>query len=838
MRARIFFLMLGVAVPAIAFRVRPVSDLRFENRLSILRPAAAASDGSDYLVLFNTPSQTYIQIVSQGANYGPPVYIGEGTGVAAVWTGSQYVVAWTTNDPSDYNGGVFLTSVSRRGVVISQPKLIIARSNFAEVHAVWNGQRILVTTVRSKGLIAGADLVGALANSSGSPIGEEHPIVDSTGACAIVGTNDGFAVATFGNSETRVYRLDDDARPLLAGGTLTDVRTAPGHFASEGSLASDGINVAVIYTSLDDGSTKSVIIGPRGEIVQPRSNAGPRGHVRGALWNGTEYVVEVSFLSSDLTQRQAVLQRISRAGEPLDAPIALMKESVYSDIDQYIITSSGREYLATSGDSFIRLAIGSTTPTAAVELTNRLMDEQGALSFARGGKGFLAVWSEWDRNFITVRASRLDDEGRYLDGAGIVLDTLPRTAITAYLPSTSVDSNGGTWLAVWAHDGYIYGRRISPDGVLLDPKPITISPGDSPVVRWGINSWLVVTVHSNFTIETVSSATVTSDGVAGPLIIADEVGSQLSASSSSLSSGANPALAFDGQRFVLAWPLSETSGGYPFYDGYTSIVIERLGLSGELVPGSRFILPPEKYRSDVLSLATNGTQDLVVFGNGAYRLQGLLLNQGYFLTTMLLGPWYELQGETAATWNGNEFVVGHSTDYGVRLIHTSKFGVEGAADFLPNDSGELKHGLVFPPSSPARQPYPPETDPPLGLLSQHAAYDGVPRAEFLSASDVAALHSTYPAATPVILNAAGDDGGATVTWKPQDHVLGFMIELRQSDGTDRLVGVAAGSASSVHVSYSGLTGTTLHLRAWNAYYISSPSLQVKPTSILRGRAVR
>ncbi|HEX3067203.1 MAG TPA: hypothetical protein VHX14_01415 [Thermoanaerobaculia bacterium] len=829
--------MLAVAVPAIAFRARPVSDLRFENRLLILRPAAAASDGSDYLVLLNTPSQTYIQIVSQGANYGPPVYIGEGTGVAALWTGSHYVVAWTTNDPGDYNGGVFLTPVSRRGVVISEPKLIIARPNFAVVNAVWNGQRILVTSVRSRGLIPGADLVGALANSNGWPIGEEHPIVDSSGAYAIVGTNDGFAVAMFGNTETRVYRLDGDAKPLLAGGALADAWTEPAHFASEGSLASDGTNVAAIYTSPDDGATKSVIIGPRGEIVQgPRSIAGPRGQVRGALWNGTEYVFEESFLSS-VTQRQAVLQRISRAGEPLDVPIALATTSVYSDIDQYIITSSGREYLATSGASFIRLAIGSTTPTAPVELTNRLMDEQGALSFARGGQGFLAVWSEWDRNFITVRASRLDAEGRYLDGAGIVLDTLPITANTAYLPSTSVDSNGGSWLAVWAHDGYIYGRRISPDGVLLDPKPITISPGDSPVVRWGINSWLVVIVHSNSTIGTVSSATVTSDGIAGPLIVADEVGSQLPGSRSSLSSGANPALAFDGQSFVLAWPLGETSGGYPFYDGYTSIVIERLGLSGELVPGSRFILPPEKYRSNVLSLATNGTQDLVVFEDGAHRLQGLLLNQGSFYATMPLGPWYELQGETAATWNGNEFVVAHNTDYGVRLIHTSKFGVEGATDFLQNDSGELQGALVFPPSSPVRQRYPPETDP-LGLLSQHATYDGVPRAGFLSASDIAALNSTYTPATPVILNADGDGEGATVTWKPQDHVLGFMIELRQSDGTDRLVGVAAGSASSLHVSYSGLTGTTLHLRAWNAYYISSPSLQVKPTSIPRSRAVR
>jgi hypothetical protein len=836
MRARIFLLLVVIATPAMAFRARPVSDLRFENSLTVGRSTAVASDGSDYLVVLNTAEQTYIQIISQGVPYGPPVYIGDGVGVAAFWTGSQYVVAW-----APWDAGVYLTGVSRRGGLLSPPELIM--SNYVgAVDAVWNGRRILVTALRSKVLVPGAFVVGALADSAGRPVGGESPIADINGfsvSYALTGTSDGFALAMFGDMETRVYRLDAGARPLLAAGTLAEVRDPSGYYSSQGSVASDGTNVAVIFSSINgpEASSKSVIIGSRGEIVQgPRtivSYPGPRGHVSSALWNGSEYVVALSLLSSDRAQRHVVLQRISRAGEPLDTPTTLVTTSS-SGADWDTLAFNGREYLITSPDAFIRLAIGSTNPTAPVELTTRAIDEQGALSLARGRQGFLAVWSEGDRNSTTVRASRVDRQGRYLDGAGIVLDTLPSNP-AAYFPPTSVDSNGGTWLAIWAHDGYIYGRRISPDGVVLDPKPIRISPGWYPVVRWGINSWLVVSVQHARNTATVTSATVTSDGIVGPLTVADEVGSQLPASSSYLSLDPHPALAFDGQRFVLAWPLSETSGGYPFYDAYTSIVIERLGLNGELVPGSRFILPPEKDRSDVLSLATNGSQDLVVFRGGRAGLEGLLLNEGSFFTTTTL-DWWPGSDDFAVTWNGTEFVVARKTYYsGVLLMYTSRFGVPRATEGLPSDSDEQTRALVFPPSSPIRQPYPPETDP-LGLLSEHAAYDGVPRAELLFAGDLASVYREYPA-IPVILNAVGDAGGVTVTWKPQDHVLGFMIELRQSDGSTRLLGVAAGSATSTHISYAGLEGSTLRLRAWNALTVSYPSSEVRPTMPGRSRAV-
>src|SRR5205085_7669412 len=101
-RALACLLLLAVAAPAIAFRARPVSDLRFASRLSprsnYFRPEALAiaSDGTDYLVLVreDVKGNPYAQIISQGVPYGPPVLLGHGKGGGVVWTGSKYLVAW------------------------------------------------------------------------------------------------------------------------------------------------------------------------------------------------------------------------------------------------------------------------------------------------------------------------------------------------------------------------------------------------------------------------------------------------------------------------------------------------------------------------------------------------------------------------------------------------------------------------------------------------------------------------------------------------------------------------------------------------------------------------
>jgi hypothetical protein len=540
--------------------------------------------------------------------------------------------------------------------------------------------------------------------------------------------------------------------------------------------------------------------------------------------------------SSD--RSQVLLERISRTGELLEPlVVSTLHREILEGAFPVFIASNGRDYLVSFHGLFASVPKSSANPTAPAELTQSFEASQEALSLARGRRDFLAVWREIDRNAVTIRASRVDTKGRYLDGVGIVLDTFPQSSITDF--STSADSDGEKWLVVWAAAGRIQGRRISPEGTLLDPNPIAISTGAGAVARWGSSSWLVVSNQ----VDRMASIEVSSAGVAGPVKVIDQVPDRTRWSCGS------PVLAFDGQQFRAAFALEETivcDGGAASCQ-VVSIVTERLSLSGDVYPQSRFLLPADNLhaRSASLSLATNGLQELV-----AYRcqkvvnifqvvdtLEGLLFNGGdtpAIITIASTKPDAGFQNPTATQWDGTSFVAAYlAADGTVAISHVSRLGVAGGPVTLPRDPSEYTLDVVLPPSSPLAL-----TTDPMGLVTQHVFYGDASRAEFVFPRDVidSQLQQLVPVA-PVIGKAIGDPNGVTVTWQPQDGVLGFDIELRQSDGGERVIGIAAGSASSTHISYGGLTGTALRLRAWNAAGFSAPSSEA-PLTTPRIRAAR
>jgi hypothetical protein len=83
-----------------AFRGRPVSDLRFEDEAPG-NPLAAASDGTDYLMIQRGyGSNIYGQMIAQGAPYGGTPWQGSDFWIptAATWNGSEFVVAHANYD--------------------------------------------------------------------------------------------------------------------------------------------------------------------------------------------------------------------------------------------------------------------------------------------------------------------------------------------------------------------------------------------------------------------------------------------------------------------------------------------------------------------------------------------------------------------------------------------------------------------------------------------------------------------------------------------------------------------------------------------------------------------
>jgi hypothetical protein len=107
------------------------------------------------------------------------------------------------------------------------------------------------------------------------------------------------------------------------------------------------------------------------------------------------------------------------------------------------------------------------------------------------------------------------------------------------------------------------------------------------------------------------------------------------------------------------------------------------------------------------------------------------------------------------------------------------------------------------------------------------AYDGVPRAAVLFASEIDNPAGAAVPNAPQVIDASRLDADAIlVRFQPMSGVLGVSLELRLADASYRQIGVAAGGATTIRGSLAGLTGSFVRLRAWNAAGLSSASNDV------------
>jgi len=97
-----------------------------------------------------------------------------------------------------------------------------------------------------------------------------------------------------------------------------------------------------------------------------------------------------------------------------------------------------------------------------------------ALALATNGDGFLAVWSERRGKNTVLVASRISAAGEVLDPAGIIVESFPVTEAKAVW-------TGEAWAIVWCDGHYVYGRRMTADGTLLDTEPRAITPHLTPL---------------------------------------------------------------------------------------------------------------------------------------------------------------------------------------------------------------------------------------------------------------------------------------------------------------------------------------------------------------------
>ena len=227
-------------------------------------------------------------------------------------------------------------------------------------------------------------------------------------------------------------------------------------------------------------------------------------------------------------------------------------------------------------------------------------------AIAFDGENFLAVWhDERSSHYSDIYGARVTPAGEILDTGGIAISTA-----TSFQQCPSLACDGENFLVVWqdarnGSDWDIYGARVTPAGVVLDPAGIAISTAAAnykwyPAVAVDGENFMVVWQDDRNSGYDIYGARVTPAGV-----VLDTAGITISTATGGQES---PALAFDGENLVVAWTDGRNGSNADIYGARVTpagAVIDTAGIAFSTVVGSQ----------ESPALAFDGENYLVVWQN-------------------------------------------------------------------------------------------------------------------------------------------------------------------------------------------------------------------------------
>jgi hypothetical protein len=173
---------------------------------------------------------------------------------------------------------------------------------------------------------------------------------------------------------------------------------------------------------------------------------------------------------------------------------------------------------------------------------------RGAPTIARGLPNYLVAWTQSASGASDIRGTRVTTGGVVLDPSGFTI-----SSANSWQFSAAISWDGTNYFVVWederASPTEIYGTRVSPAGVVLDPEGIRISNGstaESPAIDFdGVN--YLVTWEDGGAGPDVYGARVTPGGT-----VLDPSGIPISTASGTQTT---PAVAFGGANWLVVWHL-------------------------------------------------------------------------------------------------------------------------------------------------------------------------------------------------------------------------------------------------------------------------------------------
>lgn len=550
--------------------------------------------------------------------------------------GTGFMIVW--DDERNTIPDIYGARVSGSGELLDPSGISISQADDAQQNPAlaWNGTNCVV--------IWGDARDGVSFNIHGARISPAGAILDATGfpVCTQSGDQDEAAIAWTGsrflvawadwrngtNTDYDIYaaRLDGGGA-LLDGGSGFLVAEAPGYQGAT-VAATSGTNVLIAWTDMrKDADIYAARVSDAGAVLDAPPFAA-------ALAPNRQYAPAVA---SDGTNWLAVWED-DRGGVDFDLYGARTDATgLVLDVNGFVVAAAtndqvrpcllwnGTNYFAAwtdyrrtgaDGDIFatrISPAGAALDPTGIVVCTNESDQEGVAASW--DGTNHLCVWTD-------QRGPDQDIFGARVNAAGVVLDPVTNLQISFWTGTAqfnpTVAWNGTTHLVVWQDyrddQADLYGARMTPGGTVLDIGGLALctetNDQTEPAIAWdGIRYLLAWSDSRGQTNSSIYAGRLSS--AAAPL---DGSGFAVAVHGGDHSA---PRIAWDGYTHVVAWNRTDLEGN-------ADILFARVTQSGS-------VLDPEG-----LTALTNATEAALASRNGRSMIAAAAPRDGLSRVTAAL----------------------------------------------------------------------------------------------------------------------------------------------------------------------------------------------------------
>lgn len=482
--------------------------------------------------------------------------------------GTNYLACWYKKKLGGSNGN-FATLINQNGEVLDTIEILTySGMGFLnpEVSLAFDGDNYFF--VGNIGFSTNVKVVGIRINTLGTVI---DTIIISYGATSSVSYNNGYYLVGFTphihDENPNIYAKRVDKSGVILDSTaiqITHYASAP-FSAGNHSIASDGTNSLIIW------DTRGFIEGSRvdenGNVLDydgimisthPQSQINPSVASDGSnyfiTWKDTRYNIFDIYGT-----------RIDQQGNNLNPNGVYIRKIIKDEENNPKVTFGGSYYMAVwIGYEPTRNICG-----ARIDQSGILMDTSSVVIFNYGLEHNPSIASDGDKYLITSEVSS-DIYGLILNQSGTLLYTFPIPITEQSQRNPSIAYNGSNYLVVWQNYFYpyndIYGTLVDTTGLVLQPDgiEICIDEGDQvyPSAASDGNNYFVVWQDNLDSPTNIYGARLDSTGtlldtMAIPISLAE--GDQK-----------YPAVAFNGNEYVVVWQDNRNSYGYDIYGARVS----------------------------------------------------------------------------------------------------------------------------------------------------------------------------------------------------------------------------------------------------------------------------